>query len=328
MNIRVGGWVRRVSRSVVLLGAGILLLSAAVAGAIVTDMTKVANVHSGLIVHADQADLNAENAADPDAAFEEAFELGDELFGTQFNALDGVGANVGRGQRFSHVPRADLKGATEWFSHTPVRVTGPNAQGCFECHEQPFEDGSGTAAQNVHRDPFRTGQIGQFIERNTPHVFAPGAIQRLAEEMTDDLTADQNWLVAEACDAGGATRSVTLETKGINYGPCLRRTSGSSRNCTSPTSPSTPPACRIDNAVADNPRPVQLIVRPFQWKGSQAFIRDFNPRLLTSSACRPSDRRLQQGRRPRRRRNEMTIGDQTALAVYLPCATPADPLLG
>ncbi len=44
----------------------------------------------------------------------EAFELGDELFGTQFNALDGSGANVGRGQRFTRVPRADLKGPTEW----------------------------------------------------------------------------------------------------------------------------------------------------------------------------------------------------------------------
>ena len=109
------------------------------------------------------------------------------------------------------------KGATEWFSHTPVRVTGPNAQGCFECHEQPFEDGSGTAAQNVHRDPFRTGQVGQFVERNTPHVFAPGAIQRLAEEMTDGLTADQNRLVNETCSQGG-TRSVNLTTKGVNFG--------------------------------------------------------------------------------------------------------------
>ena len=87
----------------------------------------------------------------------EAFELGDELFGAQFNALDGSGANVGRGQRFTRVPRADLNGPTEWKSHFPPAVTGPNAQGCFECHEQPFEDGSGTAAQNVHRDPFRTG---------------------------------------------------------------------------------------------------------------------------------------------------------------------------
>ena len=56
---------------------------------------------------------------------------------------------------------------------------------------------------NVHRDPFRTGNSSQFIERNTPHVFAPGAIQRLAEEMTDALAADQQRLVNDVCRIGG-----------------------------------------------------------------------------------------------------------------------------
>ena len=147
----------RVSRAVLLLSTGIVILTVAVAWAIVTELGTVDAVHDPVAVHADQGELNALNAQDAHAAFEEAFELGDELFATQFNALDGGGANVGRGQRFTRVPRADLNGPTEWKSHTPFRVTGPNAQGCFECHEQPFEDGSGTAALNVHRDPFRTG---------------------------------------------------------------------------------------------------------------------------------------------------------------------------
>ena len=42
-----------------------------------------------------------------DAAFEHAFEMGDELFETVFNAADGVGANIGNGARFSQLPRAD-----------------------------------------------------------------------------------------------------------------------------------------------------------------------------------------------------------------------------
>ena len=185
------------------------------AWAIVTDFGSVGNVHRPVAVHADQDDLNGE--PDLNARFLEAFELGDELFGSAFNALDGGGANVGRGQRYTRVPRADLHGRGEWFNHAPIRVTGPNAGGCFECHEQPFEDGAGTAALNVHRDPFRTGLIGQFVERNTPHVFAPGAIQRLAEEMTDGLTADQQRLVDDVCRSGG-TRTVTLDTKGVNFG--------------------------------------------------------------------------------------------------------------
>ncbi len=317
MDNRVRVRVRRVSRSVVLLGAGIVMLSAAVAWAIVTDLTNVALVHSPLAVHADQADLNAENAVDPDAAFEEAFELGDELLGTQFNALDGAGANVGRGQRFTRVPRADLKGPTDWFSHTPARVTGPNAQGCFECHEQPFEDGSGTAAQNVHRDPFRTGLVGQFVERNTPHVFAPGAIQRLAEEMTDGLTSDQTRLVNETCAFGG-TRSVGLSTKGVNFGTLV-----ATRTRSSPCAVTfnTDGVRGIDfQPSVDNPAaPPELIVRPFQWKGSVAFLRDFNRgaghnelgmqavEIVGDDVDGDFDGV----------KNEFTIGDMTVLAVYM-----------
>ncbi len=169
-----------------------LLFVSVTAWAIVTDFRNVDDVHDAVAVHADQRALNALSA---DAEFDEAFELGDELFGTAFNALDGGGANVGQGQRYTRTPRSDLKGQGEWFNHTPFRVTGPNAAGCFECHDTPFEDGAGTPAGNVHRDPFRTGLVGQFVQRNTPHVFAPGAIQRLAEEMTDGLSADQNRLV-------------------------------------------------------------------------------------------------------------------------------------
>jgi Di-haem oxidoreductase, putative peroxidase len=247
----------------------------------------------------------------------EAFELGDELFGTQFNALDGSGGNVGRGQRFSRVPRADLKGDGEWFNHTPPRVTGPNAQGCFECHESPFEDGSGTAALNVHRDSFRTGRLHEFVERNTPHVFASGAIQRLAEEMTEGLLNDQQRLVEAACRFGG-TQAATLSTKGVYYG-VLRATRTRFSPCE--ISFDTDDVRGIDFLPSvDNPAaPPELIVRPFQWKGSVAFLRDFNRGAshneLGMQAVEVVGDNIDgdfDGVA-----NEMTIGDQTALSIYL-----------
>jgi hypothetical protein len=286
--------------------------------AIVTNLVTVRELHTPVAVHADQDELKelVENGH-REEAFLEAFELGDELFATPFNALDGGGANVGRGQRYTRVPRADLKGTSEWFTHTPPRVTGPNAGGCFECHEQPFEDGSGTAAQNVHRDPFRTGLVGQFVQRNTPHVFAPGAIQRLAEEMTDGLSDDQQRLVDDVCRFGG-TRTVTLDTKGINFG-----TLSATRTRSSPCQVSfnTAGVRGVDFLPSvDNPAaPPELIVRPFQWKGSQAFIRDFNRgashnelgmqsvEIVGANVDGDFDGVV----------NELTIGDQTALAVYL-----------
>lgn len=305
--------VRRPARAVAIAGGG-LLLASSLTWAIVTDLGPVAAVHSPQAVHADQFALNAL----PDHEdFEEAFELGDELFGTAFNALDGVGANVGRGQRFTRVPRADLNGPGEWRMHTPIRVTGPNASGCFECHEQPFEDGAGAASSNVHRDAFRTGVVGQFVQRNTPHVFAPGAIQRLAEEMTDELAEDQARLVQQVCAAGGS-QTVALRAKGIDYG-----TLGARQTQAQP--------CQVVFDISgvrgidflpsvDNPdAPPFLIVRPFQWKGSVAFLRDFNRgashneigmqsvEIVGDNIDGDSDGVV----------NEMTIGDQTALAVYI-----------
>ena len=285
------------------------------AWAIVTDLANVRNIYRPVAEHVEQADLNALPANEK---FAEAFEIGDELFATAFNALDGGGANVGRGQRYTRVPRADLKGASDWFNHTPKRVTGPNAGGCFECHEAPFEDGAGTAALNVHRDPFRTGNLSQFVERNTPHVFAPGAIQRLAEEMTDALSADRQRLVNDVCRTG-RSGTVVLDAKGVNFGTL------------SATRTATAPACTVtfntDNVrgvdfqpSVDNPAaPTDLIVRPFQWKGSVPFLRDFNRgaahnelgmqavEIVGDNVDGDFDGVT----------NELTIGDMTALAVYM-----------
>ena len=302
------------SRLVRLTLAAAMLFLGASAWAIVTDFTNVDNVHDPVAVHVDQAELNG---LPPNARFLEAFELGDELFGTAFNALDGGGANVGRGQRYTRLPRADLRSDGEWFNHTPIRVTGPNAGGCFECHESPFEDGSGTAALNVHRDPFRTGVVGQFIQRNTPHVFAPGAIQRLAEEMTDALGADQQRLVDDTCRFGG-TRSVTLDAKGINFGTLSATRTGGSP-CTVTFNTDNIRGVDFQPSVDNPAAPVALIVRPFQWKGSVAFLRDFNRgaahnelgmqavEIVGNSADGDNDGV----------RNELTIGDMTALTIYM-----------
>jgi hypothetical protein len=301
-----------------LLGVAFLAATGTGVWAIVTNLSTVNDVHDPLAVHADQDELKSLVANNRRTeAFEEAFELGDELFATQFNALDGGGANVGVGQRYTRVPRADLRGAGEWNNHTPFRVTGPNAAGCFECHEQPFEDGSGTAAQNVHRDPFRTGNLGLMVQRNTPHVFAPGAVQRLAEEMTDGLSSDQRRLVEDTCRNGG-TRTVSLDTKNINFG-----TLSATRTRSSPCQITfnTDGVRGIDFLPSvDNPdAPPELIVRPFQWKGSQGFIRDFNRGAAHNELGMQSVEIVGDdvdgdfdGVT-----NELTIGDQTALAVYL-----------
>ena len=261
-----------------------------------SDLDDVARIHGGNIEHCDEV------VAEQD--FLEIFECGDELFDTLFNAVDGVGANVGDGGRFTRAPRADLSGPGEWASHLPTRATGPNAESCVACHVGAefggAGDGSGPAVMNVMRDPFHTAEPGQFIQRNTPHLFGPGALQRLAEEMTLELRARFDAGVAAACTSG-ARVDVRLAAKGIEFGSLGVTCAG----------------------VADDSGVVgvdtDLLVRPFQWKGVEPSVRSFSRgaehnelgmqsvEITGDGVDGDSDGVV----------DELTIADMTAMAVYL-----------
>jgi len=296
------------TRPIALIGAVALLLAGAVTvRAIITDMALLESMHGAVGEHLDQQELMALlESGQNDAAFEEAFEHGDELFETEFNALDGVGANVGDGSRFTRVPRADLGGPGQWGVHTPARNTGPNAVSCNACHIQLFDDGSGSAVGNVIRDPGHTALLRRFIQRNTPHVFALGPVQRVAEEMTAELFAVRDAASDQVC-ASGRPVTVELVAKGVSFG-----TLGVSRRGGTP--------CRVDLNTS-NVKGVSndLVVRPFQWKGSIATVRDFNRGAAHDEI----------GMQPVETTgddvdgdgdgvvNELTVGDITALSVYL-----------
>jgi hypothetical protein len=305
-------WPLRVAlAAVVIVGSGLG------ARAIITNLVLVGALHAPRAEHVDQAELVAlVQNNQTEQAFEEAFELGDELFETVFNAVDGVGANVGQGQRFTRVPRADLSGAGEWATHTPARATGPNAQACNACHNLPIDDGAGSAAANVHRDPEHSGILGRFIQRNTPHVLAGGAVQRLAEEMTDALFAIRAAVIDGACaGAIGSTRSAGLSAKGVGFGSIrARRVSSGGAIC--PRA-----ATRRFTLDLSGVRGVDtdLVVKPFQWKGIRASLRDFNRDASHNELGMQAVEVVGDGVDGDFDGvvDEMTIGDQTALAVYL-----------
>jgi hypothetical protein len=260
-------------------------------------------------------ELSGQNAA----ALDLAFSHGDELFAAKFNAADGSGANVGANQRFTRMPRADLRGAGQWANHLPARSTGPNTVACTDCHSLGGDDGAGPASANVHRDAAHAGMFNKVIERNTPSVFGLGALQRLAEEMTVDLQAIRaHTRSALGCGvtttAGTATDN--LLSKAIAFGQIRVTHTGGSTNCTETL---LPPASGAALALS-----ADLVVRPFQWKGSTASIRDFvrgaahneigmqGTELLGSPSVDPAtvdgdgDGVV----------NELFVGDITALSVY------------
>jgi hypothetical protein len=210
---------------------GVVMLATAIGLALTGDLALVGTLHKPVAEHTDQYDLmGLVRGGQADEAYALAFEHGDELFETEFNALDGGGANVGDGSRFTRVPRADLDGPGQWASHTPKRETGPNATACTSCHIQLFDDGSGSAVGNVHRDPQHSGRLDHFIQRNTPHTFALGPIQRLAEEMTTELLQQRDAARDRAC-LFGTSGPWPVSAKGVSYGSIRADRVPSLRGC-------------------------------------------------------------------------------------------------
>lgn len=274
---------------------------------IIIDLTLVWRLHQpALSAHVDQAvlaDLIARRKFN--AAFNLAFVAGNEQFQTAFNALDGVGANVGDGQRFTRIPRADLSAPGQWAAHVPARTTGPNASSCTACHIVPGDDGSGVEVANVHRDPLHSGNVARMIQRNTPHLFGAGGIQRLAEEMTEELHAIREQARQTACQTGQPT-TLPLTAKGVGFGLITANPSGTPCSVAFDTS-------QVEGVSSD------LVIRPFQWKGTEAFLRSFNRGAAHNELGMQSVELAGDGvdGDADSIADELTIGDMTALAVYI-----------
>jgi hypothetical protein len=234
----------------------------------------------------------------PGRVFADVFDCGDELFSAPFNAVDGAGGNVGDGGRFTRVPRTDQNGPTEWANHRPMRATGPNSNTCSSCHGVPFEDGAGGAVANNVRDPKRTNDPGQFIQRNPPHIFGMGGVQLIAEELTRDLLAIRAQAIVDA-RAQNRTVTVQLTSHGISFGTLAAMANGTV-------------VPNVQGVDAD------LVVKPFDWKGVvptvRAFVRDASHQELGMNPVETAGDNVDgdfDGVV-----NEMLIEDITALAVY------------
>ncbi|SLN54167.1 hypothetical protein TRL7639_02833 [Falsiruegeria litorea R37] len=211
----------------------------------------------------DQAALNQLLAKDRLAAFEQAFEVGDEITEATYTLEDGAGAAVAPGQSFTRLPRADRTGAGEWAMHFPTREGGPQAQSCIACHAAPLANGAGPMAVNVAVDPLHTGDPAQFLERNTLHLFGLGAVQRVAEEMTMDLHAIALQAADRACSDQSAV-TLDLETKGVSFGKITAQPDDAGAECTA----------TLDRSAVEGVDP-DLVVRMFGWKGNHATLRAF-----------------------------------------------------
>src|SRR5437867_11580303 len=147
--------------------------------------------HVGAIpFHMDQADIEADRVT-----FAQLIEHGDLLFRAIFNKHDGGGR-----------PGSTGTGAARVFGSAPamIRTSGPDANSCVGCHNQPRVGGAGDFVVNVFvlaqtLDPVTESVSGQFSnERNTLGMFGSGPIEMLAREMTEDLLNIQTGALGQA----------------------------------------------------------------------------------------------------------------------------------
>lgn len=254
----------------------------------------------------DQTELNRLLSRDRLAAFEHAFEAGDEITEATYTLKDGAGAAVAPGQSFTRLPRADLTGAGEWAMHFPTREGGPQAQSCIACHAAPLANGAGPMAVNVAVDPLHTGDPSRFLERNTLHLFGLGAVQRVAEEMTMDLRRISVQAAGQAC-AEQALVTLELKTKGVGFGRITALPEGTGDTCTA----------ILDRSEVQGVDP-DLVVRMFGWKGTHATLRAF------ARSAAHNEMGLQAVELVGEKdgdfdgvTGELSIGDLTAVTIYM-----------
>lgn len=183
---------------------------------------------------------------------EKLFEDGGDLFHTRYNGLDGVGMLRTVGgvtlHRFSVGPAGGGQ---------PIAV---GAQACGSCHGMPFPAAAGAAHTHVLFDSDQDGKP-PFNARNTISLFGNGLLQLAAQEMTEELQAARDALVAKAKASPGQRTTVELSAKGVEFG-ALAATADAAGQV----------ALDLSGLAGVDP---DLVIRPFGWKGTIAMLRNF-----------------------------------------------------
>lgn len=220
---------------------------------------------------------------------------GKELFEASFNRLDGQGrpASTGTGE-----PRLAMAPAF-------LRTSGPDANSCMGCHNQPRTGGGGEFVANVFvlaqaKDPV-TFSVASSVanERNSLGMFGSGAIELLAREMSAELIAIREEATREAQRTGQpATRA--LVAKRVHFGHVTVLPDG-----------------RVD------PREIEgvdwdLIVKPFHQKGAVVSLREFSVTAMNHHHGMQATERFGANRDADRDgiSNELTEGDITAISLF------------
>jgi hypothetical protein len=244
--------VMKTLKTAILMGSFLLALCIAIKDQPVKAQNPVGSVgeRPALEQHVNEADIEAGAIK-----FKNLLDLGETIFATRWNKLDGQGrpGATGAGTPTRRDP-----------SHSPgfLRTSGTDSNSCADCHNTPTVGGAGGFVANVfvlaqNLDPVTDSVGAEFSdERNTLGMNGSGAIEMLAREMTSDLMALRDAAKAEAKTSGAAVTK-QLDTKGVNFGQITAAPNG------------VLDTSKVQGVDAD------LIIKPFHQKGVVNSVRVF-----------------------------------------------------
>jgi hypothetical protein len=249
---------------------------------------------------------------------------GRRVFEAHFTLLEGAGRPLTKG---TGLPITDPSHALV-FPRAVNRISGPDANSCLGCHNQPVTGGAGDLATNVFvlaqrfdfadfsgRDvtPAKSSndERGHAVtlstvgnSRSTPGLFGLGYYEMLARQITQDLQSLRNSL-----DPGA---TVQLTSKGIAFGRLTRRDNGAWD--TSRVEGIPPESLRSANPVD----PPSLIILPFHQAGAVVSIREFTVTSFNQHLGMQATERFGIGTDPDGDgiSNELNAADITACALF------------
>ena len=223
----------------------------------------------------------------------ELSDAGRSLFDARFNLLDGQGRPLSTG---AGAPRA--------HGQPPfIRTSGPDANSCAGCHNQPSSGGAGDFVANVFvlaqaLDPVTDSVDGAFSnERNTPGMFGAGVIEMLAREMTAELVAIRE-AARQAAESTGEAQTRPLEAKGVQFGAITVLPDG-----------------RVDPSAIQGVD-WDLVIKPFHQKGAVVSLREFSNNAMNHHHGMQSEERFDGDADGDGVNRELTVGDITAVTVF------------
>lgn len=252
--------------------------------------------------------------------------FGEKLFTAKWTSQEGQGRpntkGTGPGPRLSD-PSEPLV-----FPRNFNRTSGPDANSCSGCHNEPFVGGGGDRATEVfvlgqrfdfatfdHNDMTPTkgaaDERGEFVtlqtianERKTIGMNGSGFIEMLARQMTSDLRATR--------DSIAPGTSKVLESRGVFFG-VLRRSIDGTWDTSSVEGLPAPSLASVDAS-----HPPTLILMPFHQAGAAISLRQFTNNAFPQHHGMQPEERFGTGIDEEGDGfvNELTRADITAVTIY------------